>query len=668
MRAYKPWRYTSRQVIKRMAEAASRQVVSRHTTLRLLAVLTVVLAPHVPHVPLWATALVVAVGLWRAGAAARGWQLPGLAVRGGLAAAATGGVYLSFGTLNGQTPGVTLLALMGALKLTEMRGHRDHMVMIMLAYFLLVTHFLFNQEVPMIAFLLLCAVLITAMLTEINHPQGPLPARQTLRSAGVMVAQAIPLMIVLFILFPRIPGPLWGLPSDSGANAVTGLSDSMSPGDITNLSQSDAVAFRARFDGPLPPPNQRYWRGPVLWDFDGRTWTRGEAANYLPPARLSDIGDPVGYEVILEVSRKPWLLALDVPTQAPANGVFSAGLSARARRPIYERKLYRSTAYTQYTLDAELSQFTRNVATRLPSNRNPDSIALAQQWRDSAGSDTAFIDRVLQYFRAQPFVYTLQPPALGRHTVDDFLFNTRRGFCGHYSSAFVTLMRAAGLPARVVTGYQGGEPNGDYFTVRQSDAHAWAEVWLNGRGWVRIDPTAAVSPERVELGLGAALPAGEPVPGLARRTGAMLENLQLRWELVNAAWNRWVLAYGPEMQREILSRFGLGDWRSMIFALVAAVTVLLGVVGVWALWQTRPARNNDQALRLWNQVSNKLRKHGLERAADEGPRDYTDRVVAQRPDLAEPMQRILRAYLQARYFSTDGDLSQLREAVAAFKT
>ena len=650
-----------------MDEAVAKRPVSRVTTLRLLVVLAIVLAPHVAHVPLWATALVVAVGLWRAGAAARGWPLPGLIIRAALAAVATGGVFVSFGTLNGQTPGVTLLALMGALKLTEMRGHRDHMIMIMLAYFFLVTHFLFNQEVPMIGFLLLCSVLITALLTEINHPQGPLPLRQTTRSAGIMVAQAVPVMIVLFILFPRIPGPLWGLPADSGANAITGLSERMAPGDITNLSQSDAVAFRARFDGPLPPSNQRYWRGPVLWNFDGRTWERGEVADYLPGPSLSNLGGPLNYEVILEVSRKSWLLALDVPARAPNNGVFSAGLSARARKPIFERTLYRATAFTEFTLDAELSAFMRAVALRLPANRNPESIALAQQWRNESGSDAALVDRILRHFREQDFVYTLQPPPLGLHTVDDFLFNTRRGFCGHYSSAFVTLMRAAGVPARVVTGYQGGEANGDYFIVRQSDAHAWAEVWLAGRGWVRVDPTAAVAPERVELGLGAALPSDELVPGLARRSSRLLRTFQLRWDAVNASWNRWVLAYGPELQREFLSRFGLGDWQRMIFALVGAITVLLSLIGLWALWQARPVRDSDKARQLWMKLSRRLAKHGLGRNPSEGPMDYAARVSAAKPELAEAVTACAREYVRVRYDGENVDLDRFRAALAVVR-
>lgn len=665
MPACGPWPCFKPRARRRMAESV--RPISRHTTLRLLVVLAVVLAPHVLQIPIWASALILVVGLWRAGAAAQGWPLPGLVVRGALAAVATGGVFASYGTLNGQTPGVTLLALMGALKLTEMRGHRDHMIMIMLAYFILVTHFLFNQDVPMIGFLLLCAVLITAMLTEINHPQGPLPAKHTLRSAGVMVAQAVPVMVVLFILFPRIPGPLWGLPADSGANAVTGLSDSMSPGDITNLSQSDAVAFRARFDGPPPPPNQRYWRGPVLWNFDGRTWERGQVADYLPGPSLSAVGNPINYEVVLEVSRKSWLLALDVPVRAPDNGVFSAGLSARARKPIYERKLYRTTAYTDYILDAQLSAFTRNVALRLPSNRNPKAVALAQQWRNEVSSDEALIARVLRHFREQPYVYTLQPPALGLHTVDDFLFDTRRGFCGHYSSAFVTLMRAAGVPARVVTGYQGGEANGDYFIIRQSDAHAWAEVWLAGQGWVRVDPTAAVAPERVELGLGAAVPADEPVPGLARRTGALLRTLQLRWDTVNAAWNRWVLAYGPELQREFLSRFGLGDWQRMIFALVAAITVLLGLVGLWALWQARPVRDEDQARKLWRKLSRRLARQGLGREPHEGPMDYAARIADARPELADAITHCAREYVRVRYDGASSDVEPLRAAIASLK-
>ena len=273
----------------------------------------------------------------------------------------------------------------------------------------------------------------------------------------------------------------------------------------------------------------------------------------------------------------------------------------------------------------------------------------------------------LRRFTELPYVYTLQPPPLGAQPVDEFLFSTRRGFCEHYASAFVVLMRAAGIPARVVTGYQGGEPNGDYYIVRQSDAHAWAEVWLPGQGWVRVDPTAAVAPERIESGLGSALPASEPVPGLARRSGAWLQTLQLRWDMLNAQWNEWVLGYGPELQQQLLGRFGLADWRRMILTLVFLVTAILSAVGLWALLKTRPARERDRALRLWNTVSRRLRKLGLERQANEGPEDFARRVSQQRPELAASIQRLADAYARARYLGDPAATERLAEHVKALR-
>lgn len=645
----------------------TRRLVSRHTTLRLLVVLAVVGAPHVLNIPLWAAALVLVIGLWRAGVATRGWPLPGRAVKLAVTGLAVAGVLATFGSLNGQTPGVTLLLLMAALKLTETVRHRDHMVMVMLAYFLLVTHFLFNQEIPMIGFLLLCTVLVTAMLVEVNHPQGPMPLRTTLRSGGIMVAQALPIMVVFFILFPRIPGPLWGLPSDAGANAVTGLSDSMSPGDITNLALSDEVAFRVRFQDEPPPPSQRYWRGPVFWEFDGRTWSQGDSAALSIGGDLGELGNRIDYELTLEANRKPWLLALDMPDTAMSGAFFDRGRSLVSKKAVMERRLLRLTSYTDYVLDRELHPWTRRLALTLPASSSPRAREWVAELRATHGSDQALIRAVLQRFGQDPFTYTLQPPGLGSQPVDQFLFDTRRGFCEHYASAFVVLMRAAGIPARVVTGYQGGERNGGYFIVRQSDAHAWTEVWMEGEGWVRVDPTAAVAADRIEFGLGQALPAGEPVPGLARRTGAWLESVQLQWDMLNAAWNAWVLGYGPELQQQFMAKLGLRDWRRMILTLVLLVTVLLGAVGLWALWQSRPARHADEALQLWNRVSRKLKRIGLERRDSEGPEAWAARVIKQQPELASSMQALTRDYVQARYVGQADAVQRLRAQVRALR-
>jgi protein-glutamine gamma-glutamyltransferase len=639
--------------------------------LRLLACLSVVLAPHLLRLPIWASALVVGVIVWRGLAVFKQWRalLPSW-LRVALTLSAFTGIYESFGRISGQTAGVALITVMAALKLTELKARRDTVVMVFLMYFILITHFLFSQELWTAAYLLICASAITAILIEANHPGGALPPRTTFRLATRLVLQALPLMVLIFILFPRIPGPLWGLPSDSGA-ARSGLSDSMAPGDISSLIQSNEVAFRVRFDGAPPEPRERYWRGPTFGHFDGHQWDAGvrPEGSANPVAELE--GPAYGYEIVLEPNRARWLLALDLPERAdlPENSRLDPDYQlVLDKGEVRERMLYRLRSHTRYRLQPELPPALATVMTRLPKNSNPRAQALAQGWRDQGLPPAAIIDTALRMFREQQFFYTLQPPALGRNAVDEFLFDTHRGFCEHYASSFTLLMRAAGIPARVVTGYQGGERNavGDYYLVRQSDAHAWSEVWLDGRGWVRVDPTAAVAPSRIERGLGPSLSGIESLPGFldpSRRNGFRF-NLEARWDWVNAQWNRWVLGYGPELQQEFLRYFGLLNWSDMILALTVLLSAGLGIFGLLMLRAARVQPKIDPALRAWRRLQRRLAAAGLPQKAEEGPRDYAERVSRARPDLAATMNAALAAYLQARYYDAQPEARQ-RQLTAA---
>ncbi|NKF23317.1 transglutaminase TgpA family protein [Solimonas marina] len=640
------------------------------TLLRLLLVLTLVYAPHVTHLPLWETGLLVALLIWRALAATRQWRMPPRALRVGLVVASVGGIYASYGHVSGQTAGTALLCLMGALKLVELRARRDVMVMVFLMYFMLVTHFFYSQEIWTSIYLLVSCVAITALLIECQH-LGALPPRQTLRKAGVMVAQALPLMLILFVLFPRIPGPLWGLPADAGATARTGLSDSMSPGDIASLIQTDAVAFRVHFDGPAPPPEQRYWRGPVFDFFDGRTWKPSWISRQpLAADAVRYLGQPVRYEATMEATRMPWLLALDLPSDRglPDDVRLNHNGELLARRPVIERRRYTVTSYPQYALDPQLDARARQRLTRLPKGRDPRTLALAQSWRAQGLTDRQIVDAALNMIRNENFVYTLRPPALGADSIDEFLFDTRRGFCEHYSSAFTFLMRAAGIPARVVTGYQGGTLNalGDYYVVNQADAHAWSEVWFDG-SWHRIDPTAAVAPNRIEDGLSAAIDSADGLPAyLAHRT-AWRDALKLRWDWLNARWNGLVLGYGPELQQQFLQRFGLGDLRSMILALTILVTGTLALVGAVLMRRAAPARTQDPALREWQRLTRRLARRGLPAHPGEGPRDYIARVQQTHPEWCDALQTALDLYLSSRYLDTPNAarVAELRRAVTA---
>ncbi len=633
---------------------------------RLLAVMLLAIAPHFVRLPLWESALIAGVLAWRALAVYKQWRLPPNWLKLSITLLAFAGVLLSYnGRLSGQNAGTALLCVMATLKLLEFKDRRDVMVVVFLMYFMLMTHFLFSQELWTVAYLFICVLATTAVLIECQH-RGALAPRHTLRKGAAMLLQALPLMILLFILFPRIPGPLWGLPSDAGA-ARSGLSDRMAPGDISSLIESDAIAFRVTFRDAVPPPAARYWRGPVFDSFDGRGWEEGFvtlAPGYGP--EIEPLAQPVRYEITLEPHRTRWLMALDMPVPAtiPEDTFFGREGTLLARRNVIERQRYELTSYTDYRLVPQLAAPARYL--RLPDTYNPRTLALARELRARHDDDSALIQQVLRMFREQAYYYTLQPPRLGRNSVDEFLFETRRGFCEHYASAFAVLMRAAGIPSRVVTGYQGGQRNdiGGYYVVRQSDAHAWTEVWLAGRGWVRVDPTAAVAPQRIEQSLEAALSAlGEGLPGHLSARTRLRYMVEARWDWANAQWNALVLAYGPELQQEFLSRFGLDDLRRMILALTIALTSVLAVIGLMLLRRAAPARIEDAALREWHRLTRRLGRAGFPQGPSEGPRDYADRVSRERPQWQAQLDAIARLYLGTRYQTSAADTAKLRRAV-----
>ncbi|HUR41341.1 MAG TPA: DUF3488 and transglutaminase-like domain-containing protein [Verrucomicrobiae bacterium] len=642
--------------------------LAQASLLRLLGALAIVVAPHLLRMPWWISAAVVAVGLWRALGAFRQWPLPPRWLKVLMVFGSFVTVYVFYGRVNGQHAGAALLVVMLALKLTEMRSRRDVLVVVSLCYFTMVTHFLFSQELWTLPYLFGCAVAVTAVLIEANHVGGALAPRTTLKLATTLTLQSMPIALALFILFPRVPGPLWGLPSDAGA-ARSGIGDTMSPGDISRMIESDEIAFRVTFPGSVPQQRDLYWRGPVLWYFDGRRWrapfrgddyfriaTPGLKLNAYQPAEIEVMGEPVRYQVTLEAHRQNWMFALDVPSAdaLPEGSELTGYYQLLSRELVKDPLRYETVSYPRYRLEPQMAEQWQRSGTRLPVGKNPRAVALARQWRADGLDDVGVIEQALRMFREQEFFYTLEPPELGEHTVDEFVFDTKRGFCEHYASSFTVLMRAAGIPARVVVGYQGAELNevGGYYVVRQSDAHAWSEVWLPGRGWVRIDPTAAVAPSRIEAGISSALSETE-LPGFLRRENSGFWYWRLRadvaWDWVNVAWDRWFLGFNPERQLEFLSRFGLGDWSRMVIALTVAIVVLTSLAGLIAMRQMRAVAPTDEALRLWRRAIRVLAGKGLPQAPTEGPRDYVARIGPLRPDLAPALHKLLAAYLDARY-------------------
>ena len=629
----------------------------------LIACALLTLAPHAQYAPLWLS-IVTAIALaWRAAiwwlrrALPPRWLLTALVVGGTLA------VFATYRQLFGKDPGVALLIIFLALKLLELRSVRDALAAVFLCYFLLLTHFLNAQEIENAATTVAALLVITAALASLSRAGRGIGGN--LRLAALMLAQAVPFMLILFLLFPRVEGPLWGLPIDA-YSGLTGLSDTMSPGSISGLSVSGAIAFRARFDDPTPPRNTLYWRGPVLRFFDGRTWRSGPQP-LLDELPYETDGAAVAYSITLEPHNKPWLFALELPSTLPTDSRLSGDYQLLARRPVRNRIRYEMRSVPGLMAGKLLAAQAIKSNLLLPPEVNPRARELAAGWRRQLDDDEAIIREMLQYLRRQPFVYTLSPPPLGANSVDDFLFETRRGFCEHYASAFVFMMRAAGVPARVVTGYQGGESNpvDGYLIVRQSDAHAWTEVWLKGRGWLRIDPTAAIAPGRIESGLAAAVAADEAIPFAARSDLSFLRDLRFRWEAMNNSWNQWVLGYNPERQREVLSRLGMRqpDWQRMTAAMATLGGLVMLLLTAWALHQRTRI---DPLLSAWNRLGRKLARAGLARHGWEGPRDYARRVAHARPALGAQVEHIAQLYIALRYGrgADAGGLAELKRLIA----
>ena len=613
----------------------------------LLLSILMVIAPHADHLPLWVSGLCAGLLLWRTYLAYSGKSLPKRWLLMLITFAGTGGIVLTFHTLFGREAGVTLLMLLATLKLMELRKARDAMVLIYLACFIIITNFFYSQSIPTALYLL--ATLIVIVTTWVHLQAQRIALKPRLRIAAVLLLQALPLTLILFILFPRVQGPLWGLPQD--AYASSGLDDKMSPGSLSRLSLSEAVAFRVIYNDKIPRRDQMYWRGPVLWDFDGRTWTPGRTVLTVAP-KFTELDQQINYIVTLEPHNKPWLFALDVPDKLSVPATLTYDFQVLNKEPVNARMRYaaRSNLVYHANLEEAVRQLQRGL--QLPKQFNPRAQQLAAEWRASSKDDADIVRTALAYFNKQGFVYTLEPPLLGADTVDDFLFTTRQGFCEHYASAFVFLMRAANVPARVVTGYLGGEFNdvGNYYIVRQSDAHAWAEVWLAGQGWVRVDPTAAIAPDRVQRGLSAALSNNAALPFMERNPPQWMRDLRLNLDTLANQWNQWVLGYDAERQFAFLTRLGMESitWQKIALNMLAGIGL---VIALFALFMLRHlyTRQPDKVQAAWLKLCRKLAQAGLPRAAHEGAQDYANRVAATRPELGVAIRDLAARYSALRY-------------------
>ncbi len=590
-----------------------------------------------------------------------------LALRLLLVVVITGAVLVGFGFRVGRDAGSALMLSMLVLKLSELREFDDAKRVVAYALFAPFAAFLQDQGPITLALGLLAAIgVLLAMSRLAEAPAAP----KTLRREGAdllrSLALALPLALVGFWLFPRLPAPLWGLPEN--AVARTGISESMSPGDWIDLLANDRPAFRVRFDGPTPPSDTLYWRGPVLTRFDGREWSRNEWLGGFPAPALpsAPANGGIAYTLTLEPTDRRYVFALESPAGWSPELELGFDASLRSRTPLRALSQHRLRALPPQPYEPMLDRGLRQSLLRLPDGYNPRTLQRAREWREASADDRAYIQRVLAWFNAE-HAYSISAPPLGRHTADEFLFDTREGFCEHFSSAFVILMRGAGIPARVITGYTGGVPNrvGGYWVVRQMDAHAWSEVWLDGEGWVRVDPTAAVAPERIYDTL-------DDLAGEAGLGGALRPVFDVG-DSLREAWNNFVVRYDAIRQAELLQNLG---WRGAGMAqvgqaFVIAAGIALGLTLLVLMWPAKGER--DPLLRAWRSFLKRWSKRGIAKRPDETAEAFLRRLrsgttSATATDEAETLVRRFIAIRYARSATDDrAERAALTEALKRFR-
>lgn len=611
---------------------AKQQMIPRQALYWLLVAQLLVIAPHLLHIPLWIAGLWLGCALWCVQLYRMRARFPGSLVKAGLMCSAGFAVYLSRGSLVGLDAGTALLVTAFVLKLVELRSRRDALVLIFLGLFTVVTGYLYADSLLAALYSLLpVAALLTAWIA-LEQGSTATVGQPAWRTSLVLLLQALPLALLLFVFFPRLD-PLWSLPQP-GERALSGLSDSMSPGDIAELSQSSALAFRASFAGAVPPKAELYWRALTLPYFDGRSWQRGRSGADLLPPRWQPQGEPLDYEVIMQPTQRPWLFSLDISQTEHPQIRQLADYRLQRNSPVRQAWLYQARAWPLALADPGMGAKQQRMYLQLPAGANPKTRAWAQSLAQQHGNSGALVAAMLQHFNREPYYYTLRPPKLGAHSVDEFMFDTKRGFCEHYAGAMTFALRAAGVPARVVTGYQGGELNstGNFVQVRQMDAHAWVEYWQQGLGWQRVDPTFQVAPQRIELGLEDALQDEAewlnlgPLSPMSYRHLAWVNSLRMGWDNLNHQWQSKVLGYQRDRQEAWLKQwFGRLDWQAIGLTTLALLGLCVALLSLWLFkpWRERPSPEQL----LLQRFDSLLRRSGLPRQSGEGLQGLYSRLA-----------------------------------------
>ncbi|MCL2076641.1 MAG: DUF3488 and transglutaminase-like domain-containing protein [Betaproteobacteria bacterium] len=631
----------------------------------LMAVALVAIVPHFPHLPYWIITVTLSILLYFFLRWQQGYHATSVWIKVPVALCVAAAIAIDF-SYNFQFDKASIAALTFCIciKLLELKGRRDVMVIVALGYFLLLTHYFHSQDFLTGIWLFVSALVVTSALLHL-YDDPARPALKTLKTAFIMLLQAIPLALVLYLLFPRVDGPLWGI--QRMQSSQTGLSGTMRPGQISKLVESNEIAFRVQFQDHIPPRRQLYWRGPVLSNYDGRSWTSNDYRRQEPSIEAR--GAPARYSIILEPHNRPWLLPLEMPISFSGipNAYFTSSGVLQSQQPITNRTRMEFVSHPEYRMDrGELSRFARRNNLQLPDGRNRRSLAFAEQLWAENPTPEQMAERLLRFFRDEPFYYTLDPPLLGANAVDDFIFNSRQGFCEHYASAFVVLMRAAGVPTRAVTGYLGGEVNpvDRVLTVRQSAAHAWAEFWTVENGWTRVDPTAVIPPERIAPEILNQQNDNSPeLTDIALDALNWLQRARYYWQALDNHWSQWVLDYTPERQRELLSRLGISDLKKISLFFAAVTILFLILVALFILRKQR--KSIEPAWAVWLSACKKLNRQGIETPSWETPLALVERLQTTYPNRLElnaALSRLARLVYAVRYENMPVPIRILKQA------
>lgn len=578
---------------------------------------------------------------------------------------------------------LNLLVLGCTLKFLEFGSTRHLGWHAISLFFLCALTFIYRQSLAFTLLMVLVVVINTLALLSLFQLTG---WREQGRVVGRLILLSLPLLVCQFLLLPHL-GPMWRMPDVK--KATTGLSETMAPGEVAELSRSSDLAFRAWFTGPMPAVSQLYWRALVLEQFDGVRWSVpaatldalpaflpagrvATAGGARPPSALSAFswqGPSWHYNLIVEPTQRHWLFALDYSQPQDSDVLLTGNGTLYALRPLQQKRQISLQYYPQATTRGELSRWQRQQDLALPGGINPQTDALVDELRLSHPQDADLVQAMLRYFADNGFVYTLNPPALpGRDQIDDLLFGTRRGFCAHFAGALTYMLRRAGLPARVVTGYLGGEvdPSGEFVSVYQFNAHAWVEVWLQGR-WQRIDPTLMVAPDRAEVNLDQLLPASEtrlrdPF-NLASYSHTLLLARVHQWLTeVDYRWSVWVLNYDNQRQAQWLAALNGNNLLARAGLMLGGLllTLLLALLPGW--WR-RHRQPKDKLLATYLAACARIeRVYGIARTRQETPQQYLQRLQALPTPAWQTMQALSAQFVAARYGQQDATqaLRQMR--------